>query len=248
MHKCTHYDNDKAQDIRTVAKHQALEAIDGAIYWHIVEQFVTSDIDKLKLVIQFEKAFAEWQPYFLPIKFVSSKDASKAAIKIHFMYPEDELLPEPFGDTTLAYAYFPQGESLGIHADMYFNDKFNWSDKHSAAHHNLFKVIVHELGHAFGLYHSTDVRDIMYPTYQPDDSVVITKDTLQGIHYLYGEPALVPLTEIKAFIKHIFGKPHGFRRLHPEQIQILAHVLGTGYYPHALQETYREIARTIAKL
>lgn len=251
MITCSH--GDKAADIRTVGKHNAIVPNNGVIYWHIDEDYITNDFDKLKVILQFERAFGEWQPYFLPVKFQATSDRKKAAIVVHFMNPDDKALPEPFGDSTLAYAFFPQRESLGIHADMYFNDKYQWAEKHSSGEINLFKVIVHELGHAFGLHHSTDITDILYPTYQPNDSVVITRDTLEGIHELYGtglpeEEPKAPAGELESFIKRMFATPHGVRWLSNHHVRTLAEKLGVPYYAQATRVTKARLQQRIDDL
>lgn len=243
MLECTHY-HSRPEDIRTVGRANALVPIDGAIYWHLDERYITTDLNKLKLVVQFDKAFAEWQPYFLPVKFKSTTDKSKAAIVIHFMQPDDPALPAPFDNNTLAYAYFPQRESLGIHADMYFNDKYQWAEKHSVSDTNLFKVIVHELGHSFGLHHSTDIRDIMYPTYQPNDEVIITADTLDGINELYG--TVTPtVKDSRKLIKRLFSRPHGVSPLSNHHIKVLCTHLGVPYFAQAMRVTKARLQHAI---
>jgi len=69
---------------------------------------------------------------------------------------------------------------------LYFNDAWRWDEMHSNTSIFLLKVAVHELGHSFGLYHSTDINDVMYPSYQPNEEVNITPDTIAGIVKLYG--------------------------------------------------------------
>lgn len=191
MTKCIHKDLSIFQKLlRAIGTAPVADAIvpneAGEIRWHLVEP-LTRDQDKHKTIAAFEKAFSVWQKHFTPIKFVPTANAHEAPIKIHFMQNGDPHLPARFDSGVLAYAYFPQRESLGIHSDMYFNDAYAWAEMHSRNHINLFKVAVHELGHAFGLDHSRIQTDIMYPTYQPNDNVVITDDTTAGIEKLYKE-------------------------------------------------------------
>lgn len=204
---------------KTTGKQNAIIPKNGVIYWHIDEKYITSDLEKYKVIIAFQKAFAEWQPYFHPVRFEATPNIKEAPIVIRFMKNGNKKLPSPFSGNTLAYAYFPNKRSLGIHSDMYFNDKYKWAEAHSRGDINLFKVVVHELGHAFGIDHNNIKKDIMFPTYQPNNEVNITKDTQDAIDYLYGKykPKKVtnegdtmennPVTEIfnQELLKKLFG-------------------------------------------
>ena len=173
--------------LRIVDPNDALVPIEGGkIFWHIDEKYLTRDMKRFKVILAFEKAFSAWQKYFNPIRFESTSDQSKAAIIIRFMNNKHKELPYKFEEETLAYAFYPEKESFGIESDVYFNDAYEWADMHKDENVNLWKVAVHELGHAFVLDHSSNIRDIMYPTYQPDDSVFFSKDTRKAIEKLYG--------------------------------------------------------------
>lgn len=183
---CKHKHKGIAARLRAIlTASSGIAPIEGVIYWHVAN--FTEDMDKFKILFAFERAFSKWQTHFSPIRFESTDDRSKAAIVMHFKQNGDRDLPESFAQNVLAYAFFPQGESLGVHSDMYLNDALNWSEFHAVGAYNLWKVVVHELGHSFGLEHSTDIRDIMYPSYQPNDEVNITQDTIDGITKLYGK-------------------------------------------------------------
>lgn len=182
--KCFHA---SVSELRTVDARDALIPIDrDKIYWHINEKYLTQDMDKQKVILAFEKTFQTWQEYFYPVRLVSTGNREKAAIVIYFMNNGMSELPFRFENSVLAYTFYPKKKSLGIESDMYFNDAHDWAEMHRKTQINLYKVAVHEVGHAFGLDHSRDVRDIMFPTYQPNDSVVITLDTEKAIDKLYG--------------------------------------------------------------
>lgn len=197
----------------------------GKIYWHVVN--FTPDLPKAQVVEAFEGGFKLWQKFFTPIEFESTSDPRKAAIKIHFMPKGDRRLPEPFDVGVLAYAFFPQGKSLGIHSDMYFNEDYRWQKMHTPQGISLLKVFVHEVGHALGLSHSAIKADIMFPTYQPNNSVVFSSDTVKGIDKLYKhvrdtltpkeEPEKPPVPELPKEFTHT---QLVIKKLYPHRFQI----------------------------
>lgn len=161
--------------------------INGIIYWHLDESSISTDLEKYKILFTLENAFSQWQEYFIPT-FESTNDADKAAIVFRFKVNGDRDLPFEFEDGVLAYAFFPDGKSLDYTSDIYVNDFYNWQLAHTDQGYSLFKVIVHEIGHALGLDHSSIEQDIMYPSYIPDNNVFISQDTIEGIYKLYGTP------------------------------------------------------------
>ena len=81
---------------------------------------------------------------------------------------------------TLAHAWGPHVRSRGLPGDVHFDEDDDWSNSNE-----LFIVAVHELGHSFGLLHSTDRSSIMFPTYQ--HVTKLSLDDRQAVDYLYGE-------------------------------------------------------------
>lgn len=224
----------------TVAKNRALSVKDGKILWHVDEKFLTSDLEKYKIILAFEKTFQTWQTHFAPIKLESTANIKEAPIVIRFMKNGNPDLPARFEEGTLAYCYFPNRDSLGIESDMYFNDAYQWAEMHKSKHINLFKVAVHEVGHAFGFDHSTDIKDIMYPTYQPNDDVLVTKDTDLAVDFLYGEikKSLGPKTPVfrddqealLILLRGLFPVKALLRRLSEEQLVFLGESFGLGVH------------------
>ena len=62
------------------------------------------------------------------------------------------------------------------------------SDYYQGTATTLFQTVLHEIGHALGLAHSTNPADIMYPTLGPNDTNLGAAD-IQGVQILYGAPA-----------------------------------------------------------
>ena len=185
--KCSHA---HSAAFRTTDKEFAiLPDKNGVIKWHLVEGTITKDLDKHVIIEEFKKAFDEWAPHFAPIRFEPTNNMAEAPITINFAKNGDRHLPERFGSTTLAYAFFPDMESLGIHSDMYFNDIYDWAvqDQPNIENDiNLKAVVVHELGHAFGIDHTTFPDDIMQAFYSGDNVIIITQDS---ICLLYTSPS-----------------------------------------------------------
>lgn len=232
---CSHETD--AQNYSTIVPNQHLKPINGKIYWHIVEETLTNDIEKYKVIYAFEQAFKSWQPSLTPIIFEATGNKDIAQIRIFFLRNGDNRLPVPFSDGVLAYAYAPNDESLGVHADMYFNDAYRWDEIHKPGSIFLFKVAVHELGHTLNIGHQTaDKTDIMYPIYQPDNSVIINKDTQKGIYDLYKaygvkNPNATPQGNSgkTLSLKELFKSKGDVARLTPTQLDVLNIFLSAGF-------------------
>ncbi len=203
-----------------------IKPIDGKIFWHLDEDYLTDDLTKYKIIIAMQRAFAKWQPHF-EAEFEPSGDKDKSAIVIRFTNNDDPNIPYQFDENTLAYAFFPEGESLGIHSDIYFNDAHNWTEMHTDDGFNLFKVAVHEMGHAFGLDHSDDENDIMYPTYQANDDVLITADTIDGLRRLNGSVPSIEKPKTDFDLAAIFTKGEkSLKRLYSADLRAISEMLG----------------------
>ncbi len=236
---CIHADK---ADYAVITPGQHLKPIGGKIYWHIDEDTLTKDMDKYKTVFAFDQAFKKWQTHFYPIILEPTGDKSKSQITIFFKHNGDVGLPHTFSNGVLAYAFAPNGESLGMHADMYFNDGYSWAEMHKYNSIYLFKVAVHEIGHAFNISHQTnDKTDIMYPQYQPNDEVLINKDNQKAIYDLYkqygvqlaGQPEVQPSApnsnDLKLFIRSLFKSKGDIARLSLNQINTFGAILGINF-------------------
>lgn len=199
-----------------------INVVNGEIKWHIDD--FTPDMDKYKVILAFEKAFQIWQLHFNPIVFKSTATASEAQIILHFANNGDSDLPISFDTGVLAYAFAPVDGT----SDIWFNDVYKWAEMHSQGYINLQKVTVHELGHSFNLDHSSDNRDIMFPSYSPNDTINITQDTIDGIKDIYRE-FLVPTDpdymHMVEFLKELFPRWRKLKILTEPQLLVIAEEL-----------------------
>jgi len=121
-------------------------------------------------------ALIEWQTSF-NITFIETTDLEKADIKLSFHtrnHGDNYNFDGP--GNILAHAYYPyKNKYLGVihmDADEFWNYDF------------LYCVILHELGHTFGLGHTSVKKAVMAPFYYGTSK--LHEDDRNGIGYLYG--------------------------------------------------------------
>ena len=88
----------------------------------------------------------------------------------------------------MGHAFYPEiGE---IHLDD--DEKFTVQSKDGI---NLLFVVLHELGHALGLAHSSNIDAIMGPFYMGyEPNLKLSADDIAGIQFLYGKTNQTILT------------------------------------------------------
>jgi len=96
----------------------------------------------------------------------------------------------------LAHSFQPGTEAFlnpggSIYGDIHLDSDEVWINPADASGTtsgiDLFTVLLHELGHALGLGHSTNSQSVMFETYSGTHRT-LSADDIAGIQYLYGPP------------------------------------------------------------
>ena len=104
----------------------------------------------------------------------------------------------------LAHGYQPGNESIfgiggSIAGDIHIDSGETWKDcsiiNCGSNEFDLATVILHEVGHALGLGHSTDALSVMYPAYQ-GLNLTLGADDIAGIQAIYGPASFGSTTTV----------------------------------------------------
>jgi hypothetical protein len=141
-----------------------------------------------------EEALALWASY-APLVFVEVDDTGPAPDDTDYLaedHPDMRFGHHTFDgpNNVLAHGFFPPPTSDGLAGDVHFDDEETWSLTPGDGVIDYLEVAVHEIGHALGLGHETDVTAIMNPIYAERynglGSAFLLPDDISGIQALYG--------------------------------------------------------------
>lgn len=189
--------NGKGSDLTLTYSYDNL--LDGSIGGGITNQEMKSAI---------EESFSLWARY-APLNFVEVTDTGKKswsnpdAADIRFGHREMDGSGGTLGEAVLTYF-----GDLAVEID--FDNQDAWEVDWISPAFDFVSVAVHEIGHALGLKHESDVDAIMNPfasdIYAGLGTAFVYEDDIAGIRALYGkgqgslttlEPEPVPLPEPK---------------------------------------------------
>ncbi len=111
----------------------------------------------------------------------------------------------------LAHAYGPGSQTTfsngSVAGDIHLDDSEDWINTI-----DLATVLLHEIGHAIGLGHSTVVGSVMFATYTAPN-FRLSDDDIAGIQSIYGAPSIVPIPAAPFLFLTAIGLLGFFKRL-----------------------------------
>lgn len=161
------------------------------IRWHLHN--FSKDLDRWHQWAIIGNAFGEWERYTWPIRFQSTSEVELAQWHIYWVdgnkirLPDNTSVESRFDFTkhtpTLAVQYASPDLVLLI------NDSKDYSANTPGSNtFDLYKTILHEIGHGLGLGHTNHrdgKNDIMLPVYDPKNKITI--NSIRGIYDIHGK-------------------------------------------------------------
>lgn len=110
------------------------------------------------------------------LKLRSVGIATSADIIISLHSSATESCREPMTDFTYGHAYYPPRGRVHLNSDLMCSSS-----------ECLYNVLLHEMGHAIGLFHDESRDSLMYPTLKTSGKYVINKKSRDALAEMYGD-------------------------------------------------------------
>ena len=176
----------------TIASARPLPYSNHTLKWHIVN--FSPDLPHHEQIMIFSDVFAHYNYQLWPLRHLTTEKIEEAYIRIAFVekdlivkdHQRKELFKCPFDFNlepgTLAVAYPRHGGKYD--GWIFVNEEYMWSILNTTGKVQLYKVLIHEVGHLLGLGHTDKKGDIMYFQYNPANKW--TSDSIEGINTILG--------------------------------------------------------------
>ncbi len=177
----------------------------GQVTWSFATSNLASGYQYDRYIVEVDyrqvirEAFAAWEAV-ANIDFVETTDSTNAGIRFGW-----DAIDGPFRVVGEASYFGVSDNNFSTAAPRYsitkaeirFDTAETWSASKTPPVNvsSLYSVALHEIGHAIGLAHSTDLQTIMYPT-NTGLSALGTGD-IDGIRVIYGTPAVPEPSVVK---------------------------------------------------
>lgn len=129
---------------------------------------------------EIERALAEWVNHVqIHLRRTTDRNAERNVDILFAAGAHGDAYPFDGRSGSLAHTFYPSPPNAEPRAgDLHLDADELWGGGT-----DLYSVVLHELGHAFGLGHSTDPEAVMYPYYRRAGS--LTADDIASIQTLY---------------------------------------------------------------